>query len=108
MCDAALSRGVFVEAVGPPAVAPDAAGARLAVMASHREEELRAAAGVLAQAARAVGFDPRAVPAADEAYDDGASDEDYEIDAEEVGPGVPYESVDPTVPYDFEQVARAA
>ena len=108
MCDAALSRGVFVEAVGPPAVAPDAAGARLAVMASHREEELRAAAGVLAQAARAVGFDPRAVRAVDEAYDDGASDEDYEIEAEEVGPGVPYESVDPTVPYDFEQVARAA
>ena len=58
MCDAALSRGVFAEAVGPPAVAPDAAGARLAVMASHREEELRAAAGVLGQAARAVGFDP--------------------------------------------------
>ncbi|MFZ0380149.1 MAG: aminotransferase class I/II-fold pyridoxal phosphate-dependent enzyme, partial [Solirubrobacteraceae bacterium] len=88
MCDAALSRGVFVEAVGPPAVAPDAAGARLAVMASHREEELRAAAGVLAQAARAVGFDPRAVRAVGEAYDDGASEEDYEIEAEEVGPGV--------------------
>jgi 8-amino-7-oxononanoate synthase len=108
MCDAALSRGVFVEAVGPPAVAPDAAGARLAVMASHREEELRAAAAVLGQAARAVGFDPRAVRAVGEAYDDGASEEDYEIEAEEVGPGVPYESVDPTVPYDFEQVARAA
>jgi 8-amino-7-oxononanoate synthase len=108
MCDAALSRGVFVEAVGPPAVAADAAGPRLAVMASHREEELRAAAGVLGQAARAVGFDPRAVPTAEEAYDADAFDDAYEIVAEEVGSGVPYESVDPTVPYDFEQVARAA
>jgi glycine C-acetyltransferase/8-amino-7-oxononanoate synthase len=108
MCDAALSRGVFADAVGPPAVAPGAAGLRLAVMASHREEELRAAAGVLALAARGVGFDPRSVPAVDEAYDDGATDEDYEIAVEKVGSGVPYESVDPTVPYDFEQVARAA
>ena len=87
MCDAALSRGVFADAVGPPAVAPDAAGARLAVMASHREEELRAAAGVLGQAARAVGFDPRSVPAFDEAYHDGATDEDYESEVEEVGSG---------------------
>jgi 8-amino-7-oxononanoate synthase len=108
MCDAALSRGVFADVVGPPAVAPDAAGLRLAVMASHREEELRAAAGALGRAARAVGFDPRSAPVLDDAYDAGATDEDYEIQVEEVGSGVPYESVDPTVPYDFEQVARAA
>jgi 8-amino-7-oxononanoate synthase len=114
MGEAALSRGVFVEAIGPPAVAPDAAGLRLTVMASHREEELRAAAKVLGRAAQAVGFDPRSVPASYEAYDDGPSDEayeeyeEYEIEAEAVGSGVPYEEADPTVPYDFEQVAHAA
>ena len=52
---------------------PPARCVRLAVMASHRAEELRAAAGVLARAARAVGFDPRLTVAFDEpaqeAYD---------------------------------------
>jgi len=97
---------VFVEAVGPPTVGPEAAGLRLAVMASHREEELRAAATVLGRAARAVGFDPRSVPALDEAaYDEAYAD--YEIEAEDDA-GARYEKADPTVPYDFESAARAA
>jgi 7-keto-8-aminopelargonate synthetase-like enzyme len=111
MFEAALSRGVFAEVVGPPAATPAASGLRLSVMASHREEELRAAAAVLGRAARAVGFDPRSVPVLDEAYDDVAYDEpdlDYEIEAEERDRSRPYEEVDPSVPYDFEQVARAA
>jgi hypothetical protein len=37
---------------------------RLAVMASHREEELRTAARILAEAALAAGFEPRARAAA--------------------------------------------
>ncbi|HUA49158.1 MAG TPA: 8-amino-7-oxononanoate synthase [Solirubrobacteraceae bacterium] len=111
LCEAALGRGVFAEAVGPPAVAPADSGLRLAVMASHREEELRAAARVLGRAARTVGFDPRSVPASLEAYDEGAYDEpddDYEIESEESDSAVTYEKVDPSVPYDFERVPRAA
>jgi 8-amino-7-oxononanoate synthase len=105
MCDAALSRGVFVEVIGPPAVAAASAGVRLAVMASHREEELRAAAGVLGRAARAVGFDPHTVLAPAGAYEE-PSDEDYEL--EDADAGVQYAEADRAVPYDFEQVAHAA
>jgi 7-keto-8-aminopelargonate synthetase-like enzyme len=46
---AALDGGVFVHASTPPAVSPEAAGLRLSVMASHRPEELRAAARSLGQ-----------------------------------------------------------
>ncbi len=58
LCEAALSRGVFVQAVRPPTVAPERSRVRLTVMATHAEEELRAAARTLAAAARSVGLDP--------------------------------------------------
>jgi glycine C-acetyltransferase/8-amino-7-oxononanoate synthase len=66
ICEAALLRGVFAQAIRPPTVPPMTSRLRLAVMATHREEELRAAARTLAQAARAAGFEPRvhASPAA--------------------------------------------
>jgi 8-amino-7-oxononanoate synthase len=57
--EAALARGVFAQAIRPPTVPPMTSRLRLAVMASHQEEELRAAARVLAQTARAAGFEPR-------------------------------------------------
>ena len=57
--EAALSSGVFVQPIRPPAVTPSASGLRMAVMATHQEEELRAAARAVGAAARAVGFDPR-------------------------------------------------
>ncbi len=63
MSEAALSRGVFVQAIRPPVVPAIASRLRLAVMASHRPEDLHAAARALAQAARAVGFDPHLQPA---------------------------------------------
>jgi len=59
ICDAAMARGVFAQAIRPPTVPPGSSRLRLAVMASHREEELRAAARTLAQASRAQGFEPR-------------------------------------------------
>ena len=52
-CEAALRRGVFAQAIRPPTVAPMTSRLRLAVMASHRATELRAAAGILAAAAGA-------------------------------------------------------
>jgi 8-amino-7-oxononanoate synthase len=60
ICDAALERGVFAQAIRPPTVPPATSRLRLAVMASHREEELQAAARALGQAARSVGFRPQA------------------------------------------------
>jgi len=62
ICEAALGRGVFAQAIRPPTVPQGTSRLRLAVMASHREEELRLAARTLAQEARAAGFEPRARP----------------------------------------------
>jgi glycine C-acetyltransferase/8-amino-7-oxononanoate synthase len=61
LCEAALERGVFAQAIRPPTVPDGTARLRLAAMASHTAEELREAAKTLAEAARAVGLDPTAV-----------------------------------------------
>jgi glycine C-acetyltransferase/8-amino-7-oxononanoate synthase len=60
ICEGALERGVFAQAIRPPTVPPMTSRLRLAVMASHKDEELRAAARTLGHVARAAGFDPRA------------------------------------------------
>ena len=48
----ALEEGVYAQAIRPPTVPAMSSRLRLAVMASHRTEELRRAAGVLVHAAR--------------------------------------------------------
>jgi 8-amino-7-oxononanoate synthase len=58
VCEAALEKGVFAQAIRPPTVAPGTSRLRLAVMASHTPEELRAAARVIGRAARAAGVRP--------------------------------------------------
>jgi 8-amino-7-oxononanoate synthase len=58
ICDEALHRGVFAQAIRPPTVPPATSRLRLAVMASHREPELRSAARTLAAAVRATGHEP--------------------------------------------------
>jgi 8-amino-7-oxononanoate synthase len=55
ICEAALSRGVFAQAIRPPTVPAHTSRLRLAVMASHREGELRAAARSIGAAARSIG-----------------------------------------------------
>lgn len=62
ICEAALERGVYAQTVRPPAVAAGCSRLRLAVMASHRPEELRVAARIIGQVARAAGFEPVAEP----------------------------------------------
>lgn len=101
VCEQALARGVFAQAITPPAIAGAGSRLRLTVMASHRAEELRAAGRVLGQLARAAGVDPRASIAFDE------PDEDvYEPEAAEA---YEYEAgVEQTGPYDYERVAHAA
>jgi 8-amino-7-oxononanoate synthase len=59
MCDAALARGVFAQAICPPTVPAMTARLRLAVMATHREEELMDAARTLGAVARSLGIAPR-------------------------------------------------
>jgi 8-amino-7-oxononanoate synthase len=63
ICEAVLARGVFAQAIRPPTVAPGTSRLRLAVMASHHEDELRFAARTISRVARAAGFDPRRRPA---------------------------------------------
>lgn len=57
LCEAALRRGVFAQAIRPPTVAPGTSRLRLAVMASHTVEELEDAARVIGSAARELGLD---------------------------------------------------
>ncbi len=59
MCEAALARGVFTEALRPPTVPAMTARLRLAVMATHREEELAEATSTLGAVARSLGIAPR-------------------------------------------------
>jgi glycine C-acetyltransferase/8-amino-7-oxononanoate synthase len=58
LCQAALERGVFAQAIRPPTVADGTSRLRLATMASHDKVELCQAAKVLAGAARELGLDP--------------------------------------------------
>jgi glycine C-acetyltransferase/8-amino-7-oxononanoate synthase len=99
MCELALGRGVFLQGIAPPAVAAVSSRLRLTVMASHRAEELRAAAHVLGQVARTAGFDPRSSIAFEEPADDAYDEEAVEAAAYEAAP---------SGPYDYEQVAHAA
>ena len=62
--EAALERGVFAQAIRPPTVPEHTSRLRLAVMATHRERELREAARAIAAAARSGGVDTHAGPRA--------------------------------------------
>jgi 8-amino-7-oxononanoate synthase len=77
LCERALERGVFAQAIRPPTVPEGTSRLRLTVMATHRETELRHAANVVGTAARELGLTteasewdweepvPHATPAAD-------------------------------------------
>jgi glycine C-acetyltransferase/8-amino-7-oxononanoate synthase len=54
LADAALEKGVFAQAIGPPTVPAGTSRLRLVATAAHGEDELRAAARTLAAASRAV------------------------------------------------------
>ena len=56
LCERALEGGVFAQAIRPPTVPEGTSRLRLSVMANHRADELCAAAGVIARAARELGI----------------------------------------------------
>jgi 8-amino-7-oxononanoate synthase len=60
LCQGALERGVFAQAIRPPSVPAGTARLRLTAMASHTPAELRRAARALGEAARAAGLEPEA------------------------------------------------
>ncbi|HWH92971.1 MAG TPA: 8-amino-7-oxononanoate synthase [Baekduia sp.] len=65
VCEKALEAGVFAQAIRPPTVPAGTSRLRLALMATHTREELRAAARTLGRAALQAGFRPGAgVPVA--------------------------------------------
>jgi 8-amino-7-oxononanoate synthase len=61
LCQEALERGVFAQAIRPPSVPSGSSRLRLTAMASHTTSELELAANALAQAARAVGISPQSL-----------------------------------------------
>jgi hypothetical protein len=61
LCQEALERGVFAQAIRPPSVPGGSSRLRLTAMASHTASELEMAAGVLGQAARAIGLEPQSL-----------------------------------------------
>jgi len=60
VCEKAIEAGVFAQAIRPPTVPAGTSRLRLALMATHTREELRAAARTLGRAALQAGFRPGA------------------------------------------------
>jgi 8-amino-7-oxononanoate synthase len=60
VCERAIEAGVFAQAIRPPTVPAGTSRLRLALMATHTREELRAAARTLGRAALQAGFRPGA------------------------------------------------
>lgn len=56
LCERALERGAFAQAIRPPTVPEGTSRLRLTVMATHRPDELRRAAAVIASSARELGL----------------------------------------------------
>jgi glycine C-acetyltransferase/8-amino-7-oxononanoate synthase len=79
LAEAALHRGVLTDPIGPPLVPAAASRLRLAVMASHRSDELREAAEALADASRSTRFEPAAV-----AFEDPIEEPEFELGGEPI------------------------
>jgi 8-amino-7-oxononanoate synthase len=61
LCQGAIERGVFAQAIRPPSVPTGTARLRLTAMASHTSSELKMAAGVFGRLARELGLDMAAM-----------------------------------------------
>jgi aspartate aminotransferase-like enzyme len=119
LCQEAIERGVFAQAIRPPTVPAGSSRLRLTAMASHTPSELRMAAGVFGAAAREIGLDPASVsPALAEqeiALGDRRAALEYEHDLEHEPPleaglerlrATVAARARPSAPFDLEQDAR--
>jgi 8-amino-7-oxononanoate synthase len=61
LCEAAIERGVFAQAIRPPTVPPGTSRLRLAAMSAHTPQQMRDAALALRLAAEQVGLEPSPV-----------------------------------------------
>jgi 8-amino-7-oxononanoate synthase len=64
LCEAALKRGVFAQAIRPPTVPRGTSRLRMTAMATHKVGDLRRAAQEIGAAARELGIGRRQAPAA--------------------------------------------
>jgi 8-amino-7-oxononanoate synthase len=106
LCEEAIDRGVFAQAIRPPSVAPGTSRLRLTAMASHTPAELRMAARVLAEAARARGLDPGAMgtaPSEPELAVAGRSGWEDELPDTEEHPILTFEAPSSGMPFDLER-----
>jgi 7-keto-8-aminopelargonate synthetase-like enzyme len=106
LCEAALRRGVFAQAVRPPTVAPGSSRLRLAAMASHTVEELAGAARILGEAARELGLDLATLPLRAAAAALPAHDQLLELETElgfEPSARASVESRPASAPFDLER-----
>ncbi len=121
MCQEALGRGVFAQAIRPPTVSPGSSRLRLTAMASHTASELQMAAGVLGRAARAAGLEPEsltpALPEREQELDELYALEQLDVHIAPGPPDAPFdlerevEDIQPGAPFDLERElggARAA
>ena len=112
--EAALLRGIFAQAIHPPEAPAASSRLRLAVMATHREEELTRAARTLGGVARSLGIAPHSVsrPAREAAPEPKpAPARDRTRRAQPVTPTATDEDIPPRGVFDFEApepVRRAA
>jgi 8-amino-7-oxononanoate synthase len=109
MCEEAIERGVYAQAIRPPTVAFGTSRLRLAAMASHTRAELRTAARVLGEVARAIGLDPAAIgppPAEPElAIDEREGSGAYAAGMLEDSPYMPLDLDPSEMPFDLERGA---
>jgi 8-amino-7-oxononanoate synthase len=110
LCQEALERGVFAQAIRPPTVPEGTSRLRLTVMASHTGTDLRMAAGILGDAAVRVGLDPAAMAAPEpevearpRADDDVYADEEAYADALDVAARREDDTRSWAVPFDAER-----
>jgi glycine C-acetyltransferase/8-amino-7-oxononanoate synthase len=107
LCQAAIERGVFAQAIRPPTVPAGTSRLRLTAMASHTASELRTAAKMFGDITRGLGLDPAAMePALAERAIASAEHEATEVSAAAFTESSPFAWRTPSAaPFDVEHDA---
>jgi glycine C-acetyltransferase/8-amino-7-oxononanoate synthase len=103
LCQEAIERGVFAQAIRPPTVPAGTSRLRLAAMASHTATDMRMAAEVLAKAARKLGLDPTELGSPLSEPQPAEMDEPGEGIERETHESLPVARSTPSAPFDIEQ-----